>query len=68
MQAHPEPGAADAGDGDLLVHRLVEPEVIDAAAAVLLGDGHAEEAALAGFGEHLARGDAVAFPAQVVRR
>ena len=51
----PETGAADAGAGDLLVEHLVEPEVVDATAAVLLGDGHAEEAACAGLGEHLAR-------------
>ena len=32
----PEPGAADAGQRDLLVQDLVEPEVVDPAAAVLL--------------------------------
>ena len=43
------------------MHQVVA-EVVDAAAAVLLGHGHAEEAAGAGLGEQLAVDDAGALP------
>ncbi len=52
---------------DLLVQDLVEPEVVDPAAAVLLRHGHAEEAAAAGLGEDLARADAGPLPVEEVR-
>ena len=63
----PSPVPPMPAERDLLVQRLVEPEVGDPAAAVLFGDGHAQEAALAGRGEHLARADAGALPLDEVR-
>ena len=50
------------GPRDLLGDHDVEPEVVDAPAAVLLGDGHPEEPVGARGGEHLARHDARRAP------
>ena len=44
----PRPGGVDPGPLDLLGDHQVVAEVVDAAAAVLLGHGHAQEAVLAG--------------------
>ena len=62
----PEPGGVDAGPLDLLGDHEVVAEVVDAAAAVLLGHGHAEEPERAGLREHLAVDDAGRLPLVVV--
>ena len=48
VQRQPEPGAADAGGRQLLGEHDVEAEVVGAAAAPLLRDGHPEEPVAAG--------------------
>ena len=68
MQREAEPGGADARVLQLLADHLAVAEVVDAAAAVLLGHGHAEEPGGAGGGEQLARHDARLVPLEVVRR
>ena len=64
----PSPAAADAGVLQLLADHLVVAEVVDAAAAVLLRDGHAQEPGGAGGREQLAGHDARLVPLEVVRR
>ena len=64
----PRPAAADAGVLQLLGDHQVEAEVVDPAAAELLGDGHAEEAGGAGLGEEVAGHDAGVVPLEVVGR
>ena len=68
VEGEAEAGAADAGRVELLAEDGVEAEVVGAAAAVLLGDRHADEAVLPGRGVHLAWGDAGLLPFEVVRR
>ena len=62
VQRDAEPEAADAGALALFADDEVQAEVLGARAAVGLGHGHAEEAAAAGRGEHLARHDARRAP------
>ena len=68
VQRQAEPGGADACVLQLLAEHLVVAEVVDAAAAELLGHGHAEEAGGAGLGEQLAGHEARLVPLDVVRR
>src|SRR6185312_4932498 len=67
VETDAEAEAADAGPRRLLTEHDVEPEVVDAASAVPLGDGHAQEAGGPRRQEDLARHDAVALPLRVVR-
>jgi hypothetical protein len=67
VQADAEARPADAGGLDLLVDHEVVAEVVDAPAAVLLGDRHAEEAVLTGLGEEVVRHDAGLLVFEVVR-
>ena len=63
VQRQAEPGGVDVGPLQLLGDHDVEAEVLDPAAAVLLGDLDAEEAVGAGDGEQLAVDDPVGLPA-----
>ena len=67
VQAQAEPGPADARELDLLVDHLVVPEVVGAAAAVLLGEVHPDEAVPARLGEEVVRDDPRSLPLEVVR-
>ncbi len=67
VQAEP-PQSAEAARGDLLGDDGVIPEVRDTAAAVLLGDRHAQEALLARLQPHAAIDDLVPLPLPVERR
>ena len=63
----PLPLPMTPGVADLLGHDRPEAEVVGATAAVLLVDGDAEEAVLAGLEPDAARRDLVALPLLVVR-
>src|SRR5262249_2416049 len=67
VEREPEPRAADAGGREFLGDDLVEAEVVRPAPAVLLGDGDADEAVLAGGSEHLTRRETGALPLHVMR-
>ena len=62
MQRDPQPEAADAGALALFADHQVQAEVLRARATVGLGDGHRQEAAAPGEGEHLTRDEPVALP------
>ena len=66
VEAHPETGATDAGHLDLLVDDLVVPEVVGAAAAVLLGQVHPDEAVPTRLDEHVVGDDPGRLPLEVV--
>ena len=66
MQRQAEPGGVDARPLDLLGDHDVVAEVVDAAAAVLLGHGHAEEPVVAGAREQRSVDDPGVLPLLVV--
>jgi hypothetical protein len=68
VECQPEARSADTRGSELLADDRVEPEVVRAAAPVLLGDRHAEEPVLPGREIQLARGDAGSLPLEIVGR
>jgi hypothetical protein len=67
VQREAEARGVYPGGLDLLADHEVVAEVVDPAAAVLLGHCHAQEPVTAGLAEHLAVDDARLLPLEVVR-